>query len=116
MKGTNSMRGRDNAYKYTDAKDYVIEDVFHIVNSQLPGHQYLEKASKVLRLQASLLLLNDDLPVNPNLLMLLTDQNDGDRIFKVTDEDSWEKFIAVLTKILIMDDASVFQRINLKLH
>lgn len=113
VRSRHTVLSKQNPYDFIDPKDYAIDDVFYFVNDCLltAGRQYLEKASNVLRLQSTLLLLNDDLPANPNLIMLLADQTDGDRLFKVSDEDSWKRFIAGLTKILTMDDASVVQRI-----
>lgn len=102
----------EKAFLYTEPADYTIQDVFFILKSPVVSHEYLEKASKELRLQSCLLLLNDSLPVQPSLLVRLAGVVKEDHEFKVKDQAHWDVFLKSLSIIQNMDDATLLGRLD----
>ena len=102
----------ETAYMHTDPKDYTIEDVFHIVNSRMLGNQYLEKASKTLRLQACLLLVDQDLPLPPAKIMEFAGMSPKEGVFKVKKQADWQQLVAALKKLQKTSAADVLKKIG----
>lgn len=99
------------AYHYSNPADFKIRDVFYILSSGLLDNRYLEKASLELRLQASLLLLNNDLPLPPARIIELAGMKKDDTSFKVNDQESWDELFEVLGMLQISSDTGLLDKI-----